>query len=204
MAKSINKNLIKQAVVASLANVRQSTSHTKTRAKVSGGGRKPWRQKGTGRARAGSSRSPIWVGGGITFGPTNERNFKQHLPIKMRKSAITEILKVLNDAKKIIIVDSVNQKEIKTKIVAKLLADHDLTGKNVTIVTSVNEKNLVISARNIEGLTVVENKDLSVLSIANAYSVIFEKAAAIERGLIKEVTEPKAKPATTTKTKKAK
>lgn len=195
MTKTVNKNLIKQAVVASLANVRQSTSHTKTRGNVSGGGKKPWRQKGTGRARAGSSRSPVWVGGGITFGPTKEQNFKQHLPTKMRKSAIAEILKVLNGDKKIIVVPSLAQKDIKTKNVVKLLAEHNLIGKKVTLITDQIQKNLVISSRNIKGVTVVENKNLSILSIASAAAIIIENAAAVSRELVK----PEAIKAKTTK-----
>src|SRR5512133_3582557 len=92
----LNISLIKQAVLAKQANRRQSTSNTKTRGEVRGGGKKPFKQKGTGSARAGSRRSPVWVGGGIVFGPTKDRNFKLRLPKKMARQAIAQALDLFN------------------------------------------------------------------------------------------------------------
>src|SRR3989339_1398686 len=88
----INEGLVHQAMVAQMANERQVLAHTKDRSEVSGGGKKPWRQKGTGRARSGSSRSPIWKGGGVTFGPTKDRNFKKDINRKMKQKALTMVL----------------------------------------------------------------------------------------------------------------
>lgn len=187
MTKSTNRALIKQAVVAAQANRRQSTSHVKTRGEVSGGGKKPWRQKGTGRARAGSSRSPIWIGGGIVFGPTKERHHKQKLTKKMRVAALGELFNHLNSEKKLIVVASLGLKEIKTQSVAKLLAEHSLTAKNVTFITSDYQQNLHISARNIAKTRVVQNSQVSVLDLADAHAVIIEQKAAEERGLVKPV-----------------
>ena len=113
---AVNEDLVHQAVVAQMANERQIIAHTKDRSEVRGGGAKPWRQKGTGRARVGSNRSPIWIGGGVTFGPTKGRNFKKKINIKMRQKAILMALsdKVANNS--LIVLDKIEIKENKTKI----------------------------------------------------------------------------------------
>jgi len=112
----INEALVHQAVVAQMANERQVIAHTKDRSEVRGGGAKPWKQKGTGRARVGSNRSPIWIGGGVTFGPTKNRNFKKKINIKMRQKAILMVLsdKVANN--NLVVLDKIEIKEYKTKI----------------------------------------------------------------------------------------
>ncbi len=117
----INDNLVHQAVVAQRANTRQVLAHTKGRAEVRGGGRKPWRQKGTGRARAGSSRSPIWIGGGITFGPTKERNFKKDINKKMKQKAVLMAIsdRVKNNA--MFVFEDLKMKDFKTKDFNKIL-----------------------------------------------------------------------------------
>lgn len=181
---NLNTALIKQALSAKLANKRQSTSHTKNRSAVSGGGRKPWRQKGTGRARAGSNRSPIWVGGGVTFGPTSERNFKHILPKKMNKRALMELLKHLQTEKLLVIVDSLSLSDAKTKLALELLKKHNLTGKKVAFVTEKLEVELVLAARNIPGVKVVMASNLSVADMASG-NVLMEKKIAENLGLIK-------------------
>ncbi|MDD5071998.1 MAG: 50S ribosomal protein L4 [Patescibacteria group bacterium] len=116
-----NKGLVHQAVVAQMANNRQVLAHTKDRSEVRGGGRKPWRQKGTGRARAGSSRSPIWTGGGVTFGPRKDRNFSKNINKKMRKKAILMVLsdKVANG--NFLVMDKLEIDEYKTKVFNKII-----------------------------------------------------------------------------------
>lgn len=187
----VNNALIKQAINAHQANKRQATSSTKNRSDVRGGGRKPWKQKGTGRARAGSNRSPIWIGGGITFGPDKNRTYKQHLPKKMNKKAVIELLTHLKAEKKLIVVKSLSLKEAKTKTALKLMGDHGVTGKKITFVTENIEPELVLATRNLLGVNTVMAIDLSILNIASGYVVMEEKAA--ERWGIK------AKPVSTTK-----
>ncbi|MDO9399263.1 MAG: 50S ribosomal protein L4 [bacterium] len=120
-----NQALIHQAVVAQMANARKVLAHTKGRGEVRGGGKKPWKQKGTGRARHGSSRSPIWKGGGVTFGPTNERNFKKDINKKMKQKAIFMALsdKVANV--KLIILDKLETSEYKTKVFNQILSNFE-------------------------------------------------------------------------------
>ena len=101
----MNADLVHQVVVSQMSNRRQITAHTKDRSEVRGGGRKPWRQKGTGRARAGSSRSPLWKGGGVTFGPRKDRNFKKEIPAKIRKKALFMVLSEKAKENTVIILD---------------------------------------------------------------------------------------------------
>jgi len=111
----LNSNLVHQAVVAQTANKRQVLAHTKDRSEVRGGGKKPWRQKGTGRARHGSIRSPLWRGGGITFGPTNERNFSLKINKKAKRKALLMCLSDKAKNERIILVDNLELAEAKTK-----------------------------------------------------------------------------------------
>ena len=117
----VNESLVHQAMVMQMANERQVLAHTKDRSEVRGGGAKPWRQKGTGRARAGSNRSPIWIGGGITFGPRKDRNFKKKINKKMKQKAMFMVLgdKVKNDS--LVVLDKLEMKEYKTKVFAEML-----------------------------------------------------------------------------------
>jgi large subunit ribosomal protein L4 len=120
---AINSDLVHQAVVTQMANNRQVLAHTKDRSEVRGGGRKPWRQKGTGRARAGSNRSPIWTGGGVTFGPRKDRNFSKKINKKMRKKAIFMVLsdKVANG--NFLVLDKLEMDGYKTKVFNKIIAE---------------------------------------------------------------------------------
>lgn len=198
MAK-INIPLIKQALLARQANKRQGTTHTKTRSEVSGGGRKPWRQKGTGRARAGSNRSPIWVGGGITFGPSKERNFKHALPKKMNKKALLEMLSYLQSEKKLIITESLSLKDAKTKQALKLLGEHGLSGKKAIFITGKLEPELVLATRNIAGVSTVLVSDLSITDLVSGQAVI-DKEAAQTLGLNKAEGKTLTKKSATKKT----
>ncbi|MCU0679458.1 MAG: 50S ribosomal protein L4, partial [Planctomycetes bacterium] len=116
-----NPALVHQAYVAQIANERQVLAHTKDRSEVRGGGRKPWRQKGTGRARAGSSRSPLWIGGGVTFGPTKDRNFKKNINRKMKQKALLMALSDRASQNNLFLIDKLEMAEYKTKVFNNLL-----------------------------------------------------------------------------------
>ncbi|MFH1900140.1 MAG: 50S ribosomal protein L4 [Patescibacteria group bacterium] len=142
----IKEGLIHQVVIAQMANRRKVLAHTKDKSEVRGGGRKPWRQKGTGRARHGSSRSPIWIGGGVTFGPTKERNFSQKINKKMKKKALFMCLSDRVNDKQLALLDKLELKEAKTKELSKLL-----NGLNVKLfskkASSVNPHTKVFGVR---------------------------------------------------------
>jgi len=171
----MNSNLVHQIATSQMSNRRQVVAHTKTRGEVSGGGKKPWRQKGTGKARHGSIRSPIWVGGGVTFGPRNERNFKKDVPKKMKRKALFMLLteKLKNDS--LIIVDSFDIKEIKTKEVKKMIDSLDLKGSVLIALEDLNET-IIKSVRNIEKVATIQAKDLNCLDVLTyKYLVITKK-----------------------------
>ncbi len=171
--KGVNISLIKQAVLAKQANSRQATSATKTRGMVRGGGKKPWKQKGTGRARAGSSSSPIWVGGGKVFGPHKDRNYKTRLPKKMQKAAFAEMLKAAKD--RIISVSSLSMKTAKTKDALVMLAKHDLTG-SVLLVTNEMQPELLLATNNLKTVEVKMARDLSITDLFDGRKVAMEAA----------------------------
>ncbi|HSX41916.1 MAG TPA: 50S ribosomal protein L4 [Candidatus Saccharimonadales bacterium] len=202
MATKLNISLVKQAVLAAEANSRQTNSHTKTRGNVRGGGRKPWKQKGTGNARAGSRRSPIWVGGGITFGPQKERTFKQVLPKKMAKAAFNQLLNHLYEQKQLLVTDSLALTDAKTKQALTLLKKLEITGNNIVLVTSEFQPQLILACRNLPNVTVVVDKNLSILDLSKAQKIVMEKTAATTRGLLKtpSTSSGQAKPAAKAKT----
>ena len=181
--KEANEQVIHDAVVTQQANARQATAKTKKRHEVSGGGKKPWRQKGTGRARAGSSRSPIWVGGGKVFGPDGNQNYKLNQNKKAHALAYKTVLSQKAE-KGLIIVDSLEVKEVSTKSFVASLAAIKAEGKTLLVVDNDNE-NLVLSARNIESVTVRAINNVSVYDVLNAKSVVVSKDGikAIEGGL---------------------
>ena len=147
-AAPVNRPLMHQALIRQLANARQGTHDTKTRAEVAGGGRKPWRQKGTGRARQGSTRSPQWIGGGVAFGPT-PRKYTKQLPKKMSHAALRSALSVKAAAGQIMVVNDVTVAEPKTKIIVGML---DALGANTgSVLMVLPEKNEVVlrSAHNL-------------------------------------------------------
>ncbi len=192
MAKTaINIPLVKQALSARQASKRQGTSNTKTRGEVSGGGKKPWRQKGTGRARAGSNRSPLWSGGGITFGPSKERNYKVGLPKKMSRQALLELLRHLHSQQQIIVVKSLALTDAKTKAALKLLSALNLTGKKAILVTEKIEPELVLATRNIKGIKTTIAINLSIIDLASG-TVVAEEAVAKAWGIVKDTPAVKA------------
>ena len=158
-----NENIVHSALVNYLANQRQGTQSTKTRAEVSGGGRKPWRQKGTGRARQGSIRAPQWIKGGIALGP-KPRSYKYTVNKKERRLAIKSLLSSKVLEKELTVVDKLELAEIKTKTMVKALADLKVEGKTL-IVLPENNKNVLMSARNIEGVKTITLNNINVFDL---------------------------------------
>lgn len=169
----VNEPLLHQAVVRHLANQRQGTVSTKGRSEVSGGGRKPWRQKGTGRARHGSTRSPIWVGGGTTFGP-KPRDYRQGLPKKARRAALKSALSAKVGAGDLIVLDTLALDEPKTKLMAGVLAKIQ-AGSRPIIVTAERDGTLARSARNIPGVVLREARGLNVYDVISHPKLIITK-----------------------------
>ena len=158
-----NEAIVHSVLVNYLANQRQGTQSTKTRAEVRGGGRKPWRQKGTGRARQGSIRAPQWVKGGIALGP-KPRSYKYTVNKKERRLAIKSLLSSKVLEKELTVVDKLELAEIKTKTMVKALADLKVEGKTL-IVLPENNKNVLMSARNIEGVKTITFNNINVFDL---------------------------------------
>ncbi len=172
-------DLLKQAYTAYLANGRTNNAKVKTRGEVRGGGKKPWRQKGTGRARFGSIRVPIWRGGGITFGPTGTENYSNTLPRNTKRQALRQALSVANAAKKVSVIETFESKDGKVAATVKLLDKIGAKG-NVLLVVSEKDSLVVRATKNIPNLTVVQARYLNVFNILNADSIIVsEKSLAI-------------------------
>ena len=171
---NVNEHLVHMAVVAQLANKRQGTQKAKTRSEVSGGGRKPWKQKGTGHARQGSTRSPQWKGGGVVFAPT-PRDYTINLNKKEKRAALKSALtsKVLEN--KFIVVDDFAMTEIKTKKMQQTL--NNLNVKKALVVCAENEKNTVLSARNIFGVKAASPNTINVYDILKYNTVVASKDA---------------------------
>lgn len=165
-----NENIVHSVLVNYLANQRQGTQSTKTRAEVRGGGRKPWRQKGTGRARQGSIRAPQWIKGGIALGP-KPRSYKYRVNKKERQLAIKSLLssKVLEN--ELTIVDKFELAEIKTKLMVKTLADLKIEGKTLIIVPENNDK-VLYSSRNIKGVKTIAMNSINVYDLLKYNNLI--------------------------------
>lgn len=142
----LNNDLVHQVVVSMMSNKRQVLAHTKGRGEVSGGGKKPWAQKGTGRARHGSNRSPIWKGGGVTFGPTKERNFDKKINVKAKNQALFQILSQKNRDGEIIFVDNIDMKEAKTKDARNILSNLSTVKGFEMLLKKKNNSALVVNS----------------------------------------------------------
>ena len=158
-----NEAIVHSVLVNYLANQRQGTQSTKTRAEVRGGGKKPWRQKGTGRARQGSIRAPQWIKGGIALGP-KPRSYRYTVNKKERRLAIKSVLSSKVLEKELTVLDKIELKEIKTKSMVKALTALKLEGKTL-IVLPENDKNVVMSARNIEGVKTISANNINVFDL---------------------------------------
>lgn len=174
-AVEVNPELIGNAYKAYLANGRTNNAKTLKRGEVRGGGKKPWRQKGTGRARFGSIRVPIWRGGGIAFGPTGNENYTLNMPLKAKRAAIRQALSLKADAKAITVLDEFKATG-KTKDAAALLAKIEVKG-NVLIVLAAKAGQADQATRNLEGVKVVAATYLNVFDVMNADTIVIEKAA---------------------------
>jgi len=176
-----NNHVIHEAVVMQRAAKRQGTHAVKNRSAVRGGGRKPWRQKGTGRARQGSIRSPQWVGGGIVFGPTTERNYKYKLPKKVRKLALKSALSSKVQNEEVIVLNDLQFEIPKTKDVIAVLNALNVDDK-VLIITSDKNENVLRSANNLQSVKVITVNDINVLDIVAHDKLILTKDAAKKAG----------------------
>lgn len=170
----INTGLMHQAVLVYLAAQRRGTHSTKTRGLVSGGGKKPWRQKGTGRARVGSSRNPIWRGGGVAFGP-QPRSYKIAMPKKMRRSALLSALSAKAQDGDIIVFDDLNFAAPKTKEMAKVLAA--VSAQNSLLVLDQDNINAMLSARNLAGVMAATPTSLNTYIILLHDKLVLTKSA---------------------------
>ena len=172
----MNSDLLHQVVVSQMSNRRQGSAHTKDRSEVSGGGRKPWRQKGTGRARVGSNRSPIWKGGGVTFGPRNEKIFKKEIPEKIRRKALFMVLTEKFKRDLLVFVDDLQLEKPKTAEMVKILTNIKCK-ENCLIVYPEYDKKVILAARNLPDYSTVEARNLNVLEVMTYKHLLITKDA---------------------------
>lgn len=177
-----NDQVVYEHINLFMANRRQGTHATKTRSNVSGGGRKPWRQKGTGNARQGSTRAPHWVGGGVVFGPSANRNYTKKMNKKERKLALKSALTYKANDKDIIVVDKFEAETNKTKDMLKVLEGLNATGKTLIVTTELTE-NLILATRNIADVKLVLANEL------NTYDVLYVNKIIITEDAVKYVEE---------------
>jgi large subunit ribosomal protein L4 len=183
---NINDTVLHLVVKSYLANMRQGTAKTKTRSEVSGGGKKPHRQKGTGRARAGSNTSPLWVRGGKAFGAI-PKNFRNTIPKKMRKAALFSAYSSRAKEEKVYIFNELKIEKPKTKIIYSLLKDLSILDKKNLFIIGGEERNLYLSGRNIKNVRIKNVKDINALDILWSDNILFSS-----EGLIKRIQGEKA------------
>ena len=171
----VNEHLVHMAVVAQLANNRQGTQKAKTRSEVSGGGRKPWRQKGTGHARQGSTRAPQWTGGGVVFAPT-PRDYSLKMNKKERRAALKSVLTSKVQENKLVVLEDLKLDEIKTKAMQNVL--NNLNVSNAMVVLADNDQNVVLSARNIPDVITALPSTINVYDVLKYNTLILTKASA--------------------------
>ena len=172
-----SQHLLAEAVRVQLSNARQGTSHTKTRGEVSGGGKKPWKQKGTGRARAGSTRSPIWRHGGVTFGPRANQNWELKLNKKAKTAALFMSLSDKVKDKQLIIIDQIVLDQPKTKEFAGIIKNFKDSGKKQLFVMPKKDDKLARASRNLTSITSVLANSLNVVDVLKADTVVALKDA---------------------------
>jgi large subunit ribosomal protein L4 len=174
--KGINTRVMHQAVVMYQACLRQGNAATKARAYVSGGGKKPWRQKGTGRARAGSNRSPLWIGGGVVFGP-HPRDFGYTIPKKMRRIALAESLNAKFHSKDLLCMDDFKDKFSKTKEFAKILAALNVNKGKILALLDGCDESVKLASRNIAKLQLMRAEDVNAYDILRNKTLLLTKTA---------------------------
>jgi len=173
----INPNLVHEAVVAQQANSRQAIAHAKDRSEVRGGGRKPWRQKGTGRARAGSNSSPIWRGGGVTFGPSKDRNFSKKMNRKAKQRALAMTLTDKLAHEKIVVVDTLEIVDGKTKNFVAAFAKLPVAGKKTLVVIDPKNETVKRSVKNLQKIETISAKSLNVVDVLSYDYLLMSKDA---------------------------
>lgn len=167
----IKDSVVHQAIVAGIANKRVAIAHAKDRSEVRGGGKKPWKQKGTGRARHGSTRSPIWIGGGVTFGPTKERNFSKKINKKVKRKALFMSLSDKVATSNLVLVDDIKLEEIKTRKMKEIINKLPL-GKKVMVIIPNSDKKIIKSIRNLKNAIAVRADNLNIYNIINSDSLL--------------------------------
>ena len=177
-----NDQVLYEAVVLNMASKRQGSHSTKTRSEVSGGGRKPWRQKGTGNARQGSIRAPHWVGGGVIFGPTTNRNYSKKMNKKERRLALKSALTYKANEKAVMVIENFNVESIKTKDMLKTLEGLKLSGKLLIVTTELTENN-ILATRNLANIKLVLANEV------NSYDVLDCDTLVITEDAIKYIEE---------------
>ena len=167
-----NAELVHQVITSYLSNSRSNSSSQKNRSQVRGGGKKPWRQKGTGRARAGTSSSPLWRGGGVTFA-TGKSNYEKKINKKMRKLAMRTIISEMFRKKRVVVIEKIDIKEVKTKNIKKILDDLKL--KSVLIIIKDLDQKIVLSARNIKDVGIATVDYIDPVSLLDFENILFTK-----------------------------
>jgi len=177
-----NAELLHQAVVTQMGNERQVLADTKDRSEVRGGGKKPWKQKGTGRARVGSSRSPIWKGGGVTFGPTSDRNFSKKINKKMKQKAIFMALsdKLANGT--LVVLDSLQMEEFKTKKFNEVLTaiENKILNsdrRNILVINDSKDEKVKYSARNLKGTEIINLENINIVELLKYKNLLLTETA---------------------------
>ena|SRR3989338_638251 len=173
--RKVSPALVHQVVVAQRANQRKPIAHTKDRGEVRGGGRKPWRQKGTGRARHGSIRSPQWRGGGVVFGPRKNRNFSERLNKKMTRSALAMVLTDRANENRVILIDSFEPVSAKTKLFATMVNTLPIKSKKTLLLLGKGEKGIARAASNIRTIFPYKADSVQALSVATYPFMLMSK-----------------------------
>ncbi len=182
----VNNDLIHSVVKGYLANQRQGTAKAKGRSEVSGGGKKPYKQKGTGRARAGSNTSPIWVRGGKAFGP-NPREYGGTIPKKMRRAALCSALSDRANNGSIVVVEGMEIEKPQTKVVGELFSKLDISNKRNLLLIGEDDQNIYLSGRNLKNVNIKHVNDINVYDIMQSENVIFSAENLVEK--VKEVVK---------------
>jgi large subunit ribosomal protein L4 len=173
----LNNDLVHQVVVSQAANRRRIIAHTKDRSEVRGGGRKPWRQKGTGRARHGSIRSPLWKGGGVTFGPRKEKVFKKEIPKRMKRLALFMVLSAKAKDNSLIVLDKLKVEKPKTRLMAEVLNKLPVKEGTTLIALPSMDKNLILASRNLRNVETMQARDLNALDLLSFKYLLMPKEA---------------------------
>ncbi|MSU54240.1 MAG: 50S ribosomal protein L4 [Candidatus Staskawiczbacteria bacterium] len=163
----MNADLVHQVLISQTGNKRQVGAHTQNRGEVRGGGRKPWRQKGTGRARHGSTRSPIWKGGGVSGGPRNDKNYTKEIPTKMRRKALFMVLSEKAKKNLLVVLDSASIEKPKTKDMASTIKNLPIKLDSRLVVYQTADKKMFLATRNIKKTGVSEARNLNVVDLLN-------------------------------------